>query len=393
MKKNLLSIGIFMFMIVILAGCSKAGGYYRDGKKSFEAGNYEEAAEDFVKAIAQNPNRADYYIEYGMTLIALHKYEDALVQFDIAYMDKDMSIIKENNKRVLRGKGIAYYNMNEYKKAIEEFEKAIKADELPELNVDILYYKASSLKAIGSYKEAIDTYETILSSNKNSATAYGERALCYKCMGMYHESLADYDSAISIDSDNYKYYFGKYFLMEENNDAEGAAKILSQAAEIKVKTDEDKYNLARIHFYQENYDVALTELEECFNAGFHEAYYDIGEIYRIKKDYTNAIYYFESYISLGDAISPNVYNQVAVCLIKTGDNKKAIEYLEKGIEYNDASTMQILKKNEIIAYENMIDFDKANEKLNEYRDSYPEDEVAIRETEFLKTRLMDTVTQ
>ncbi len=387
MNKKLLSIGMIL-MVILLSGCSTAGSYYKDGKKSFESGDYEKAAESFDKAITANPNRAQYYVDYGLALVALGKYEDAIAEFDHAYMDKDMSIIRENNKRALRGKGIAYYHMQDYKKAVKEFKNALKIDELPELNVDILYYMGSSYRSIGSYQKAIDAYTEILAGNKNNAQAYAQRAYCYQCLAMYQEGLADYDSAISLEPNNFDYYFGKYNLLIGQGDLNSAKQALQKASDIKAGTEEDKYNLAKLHYYQENYDTALSELESSSQAGIYEAYYYLGEIYRIQKDYTKAVYYYENYIKAGEVTTPNVYNEIAVCLIKTGDDKKALEYLKTGIAFNDAGTLKVLAKNEIIAYEGLGDFETAKEKLNEYLESYPEDEAAVREAQFIDTRLI-----
>lgn len=387
MNKKFLSTGILIIIIAMLTGCSFAGHYYKEGKKSFEDGKYEKAAENFNKAIELNSNRADYFIDYGMTLIALGKYEDALSQFDSAYMNKEMSIIRENNKRVLRGKGIAYYKMQKYEQAVTAFNKALNMSELPGLNLDILYYMGSALTSIGSYDKAIDTYTKIIAKDKKNAGAYGDRASCYRYMGMTEKSMEDYDKAISIDTTNYEYYFGKYDLLAESGKEVDAKNVLSNATEIEAKTEEDKYNLAKIHYYQGDYDLALTELEKSYKNGFNEADYYIGEVYRNKKDYTKAVYYYEEYINSGKVNRSNVYNQAAVCLFKVDDYKKAIKYLELGIKYNDAGTIQTLKKNEIIAYENLGDFNKADEKLKDYLGSYPEDKDAIREAEFIETRL------
>ena len=67
---------------------------------------------------------------------------------------------------------------------------------------------------------------------------------------------------------------------------------------------------------------------------------------------------------------------------------KAIEYLETGIAYQHDGYMQTLKKNEIIAYESLGDFDTAMEKMTAYLKSYPKDSEAVREAEFIKTRIM-----
>jgi len=384
--------GIFFIMIAMIAGCGTAGNYDRNGKISFTNGDYEKAAASFAAAVKANPNRADYYIDYGMSLIALGKYDEALAQFDLAYVDKDMLIIRENNKRALRGKGIAYYHMLQYDKAIKVFKSALKIDELTDLDMDILYYMADSLYTTGSYKEAAVSYSSILAKDKKAAIAYSKRALCYQKLGEYDKSSADYDSAISLEPDNYEYYFGKYYLMAENKNEAGALEVLKKAEAIKAATSEDQYNLAKLHYFEGDYDTALSELSEGYTNGFVEAYYYIGEIYRIQKDYAKAIYYYQAYIDGKTVTSPNVYNQIAVCMLKKDQGKDALEYLEQGLAYNDAGTMQVLKKNEIIIYEKMGKYKDAKQKLEEYLKNYPKDSLAAREAEFIASRVDAAVT-
>jgi tetratricopeptide (TPR) repeat protein len=387
MKKKLLSLGICMILVSVLAGCSLSDNLYKDGKKSFVNGNYEEAAAFFQAAIKENPKRADYYIDYGMSLIKLGQFEEAFNVFDKAFVNKNNIVVNRNNKKLYRGKGIAYYHSKDYDKAILEFKKALTINELSQLDVDILYYIGSSLMNIGSYDEAIELYSDLIRRDKKSADAYSSRALCYRNRGDFAQSLEDYDAAIGLEPKNYAHYFGKYYLLTDSGDFAAANEVLLNASKLERKTGADQYNLAKVHFYQGDYELALSELSEGFKNGFTEAYYFIGEIYRIKKDYPKAIYYYDMVLKEGEAVAPNVYNQLAACLIKTGEYKDALRYLEKGIAYHHAQCMQTLKKNEIVAYECMGEFDKAKEKLAEYLAAYPEDQTAEREAQFVETRL------
>ncbi|HKL79104.1 MAG TPA: tetratricopeptide repeat protein [Mobilitalea sp.] len=393
MKKKLLIYGLFGIMLFLLSGCSSAGGYYRSGIKSFEKGNYEAAATNFSAAIANSPNRADYYIDYGMTLIALERYEEAIEQFDKAYMDKNIIMVKENNERALRGKGIAYYNIQQYEEAISLFDLALNIGVLSELNMDILYYKGSAQMTIGAYEDARDTYTVILDTYGKDAEALGKRAYSYRQLEDYEKSLADYDMAISMAPNRYEYYFGKYYLMYNTKDEAGVATILEQAAQIKVDSKEDKYNQAKVHYYQGLDDMALAELSESYANGFTEGYYYIGEIYARKKDYSTAIYYYQEYIKLGENTNPSVYNQAAYCMMSMGDYDQAVGLLEKGIAYDNAATMKALLRNEIIAYENLGDFDIALEKAEDYLVLYPGDDLAAREAVFLETRQDKAISQ
>ena len=392
MRKKLLSVGMCIILAVSISGCSLSGNLYEDGKKSFENGSYEEAAAYFSSAIKENPERADYYIDYGMSLIKLGQYEEAISEFDKAYVNKDIIIVKRNNKRIFRGKGITYYYMLKYDKALEEFNKALEIRELSSLDVDILYYIGSSLMTIGSYDEAIKTYSRLITLDEESAVAYNSRALCYRNKGDFDKSLADYDKAIQIDPANYSHYFGKYYLLTESGDEAAANEVLLKASGLEIKTSADQYNIAKVHFYQKDYETALSELSEGFKNGFTEAYYYIGEVYRIRKDYPKAIYYYDIFIDEGEIMTPNVFNQISACLIKTGDFSKALTYLEQGIAFGNAKTMQILKKNEIVAYEGLSEFDKVKEKLTDYLSAYPEDADAVREAKFVESRLTEAVT-
>jgi tetratricopeptide (TPR) repeat protein len=388
MKKQLISIGLMGLIISALTGCNSAGKYNGDGKKYFAQGQYEEAADHFLKAIDKNPNRMDYYIDYGINLIALGNYEEAIAQFDQAYRDKDVKVIKQNNKKLFRGKGIAYYYSKQYEKALEQFDLALEINELSDLNVDILYYKGNTLMAIGSYDLAAEIYSNILSKDEKDVSALLERAYCYQVLGAYENALEDYNKVISLDPNNYDGYFGKFSLLLEYGMNTEAAEVLAQAGAIEGDRPGDQYNKAKLHYYQGNFDTAIVELEESYLNGFAEANFYIGEIYREKKEYQKAAYYYEMFITEGMLPGPYVYNQLGYCFIKLGDYSKAITYLEKGIAMNHLGAKKALMKNEIIAYEGLGEFETAFEKMQEYIALYPDDAEALRENTFLKTRII-----
>ncbi|MDF2543229.1 MAG: hypothetical protein K0S47_2947 [Herbinix sp.] len=386
--KKLLAISILLFYMCILSGCSSAGTYYKNAKESFAEGNYEEAETKFLKAIEKNPNRADYYIEYGFTLLALNKEEEAITQFDKIYLDKDIPMVRENNKKAYRGKGIAYLKLQQYEKAMEQFDLALSIGELSELDLDILYYKGKTQEFLGLYEEALESYSTILTKDETQALVLEARANIYRIIGDYKKSLDDYDKTLALNPKNFNLYFGKYFLLTEQEKEEEAKEVLEQAVKIDVITDVDQLNLAKLHYYIGDYEKANKEFEVMLQKGVALAQYFIGLIYEQQKDYANAIYQYENYINSDpENISATVYNQIGSCLLKTSDYKKALEYFEKGINCRDVVTMQKLKRNEIIAYEFLGKFPEALDKMLTYIENYPEDLEAVKEADFLRTRV------
>ena len=169
---------------------------------------------------------------------------------------------------------------------------------------------------------------------------------------------------------------------------EEAYAILKEAANMETETKEDKFNLAKIHYYMEEYDLAIDEFSMAFESGFEEAYFYLGNIYEKRQDYESAVINYKKYIEAENiSKTPLVYNQIGTSLIKLGRYSEALAYIQEGLKFGDDSTKQPLKRNEIAAYEKIGDFVTAYHLMADYIKQYPEDKEATKEFEFLKTRL------
>lgn len=392
--KSIKVLGIILSLIFITTACSGEKSpktYYRDGVKMIESGEYEKAEEYLSKATKGDPEKAEYYMAYGMSLIKTGKSEKALAQFDKVIMDKNNKIVRENNKNAYRGKGIAYYEIHDYEKAIEAFDAALAVNELYDLNVDILYYKGTAQEKQGLYEEAYKTFcRIILEENVETGTIYAKKAEMEYYLDRPEEAIEDYNQAISLDSDNYELYFGNFFMLQEMGKEEEAKEVLDKALTIKAKTDEDYYHVAKIHYFQGDYETAKEELADSASKGLVAAYSFLGEIYDKEKDYENAILNYEKATELQkNSKSASVYNLLGLCYINTQDYEKALKAFQSGIKLNDSEVMQALQFNEVVAYENLLDFEKALEKANAYLKTYKKDKTMEREYEFIKSRVKE----
>ena len=88
--------GILCGTMVLLAGCGKAQKAYKQAVALAENGSYVKAAASFKEAIAENKDKAEYYIDYGMTLNHLGSYKKAIKQFEKAYQKVDNKISRQN---------------------------------------------------------------------------------------------------------------------------------------------------------------------------------------------------------------------------------------------------------------------------------------------------------
>ena len=96
--------------------------YYKKGLDHGKLEKYQEAIENFNKAIELDPNSVAFYFARGDVYEILKKYEEAINDYDEAIeLDPDNSYCYCN-------RGIAYEKMGEYQEAINDYNKAIELD-------------------------------------------------------------------------------------------------------------------------------------------------------------------------------------------------------------------------------------------------------------------------
>lgn len=375
--------------VLSLSGCGKAEKYYESGLVSAKEADYETALLYFSKALDENPNKAEYYIEQGHAYAALGRYEEARTALEAAVVEQDLELTRKNNKRAWRAIGITYYEEGNYTEAKMYFEKALAEELLPELSADIRMYLADALECEGDYEAAIAVYDRLLEEQKDYAAGYRARAYMSYVQGDYEKSLADYDAAITLTPENFDLYFGKYNVLEKLGKASEQAELLRLITTIENPTPEDSYYIAKAQYFSGAYDTALTSLAAAAENGYDDAHYYIGEIYHSRSSYGEAVYHYKQYIVGDGAKDAAAYNQMAICLMKQEYYADALETVRGGQKLSDPLHGRQLLFNEIVILEKTGDYNTAYEKAVDYRSLYPEDTRIRRELEFLATRVRE----
>ncbi|MBQ8315813.1 MAG: tetratricopeptide repeat protein [Lachnospiraceae bacterium] len=371
------------------AGCNEAKEHFTSGEEAFRSGEYEVALVEFSKALDDNPNKAEYYIEQGHTYIALGRYEEAREALESAIVEQSLNLTRKNNKRAWRAIGISYYEEGNYAEAKTYFEKALAEELLPELNADIRMYLADALECGGDYAAAIALYDELLKEQKDYAAGYRARAYMHYVRGEYEASLADYDSAIALTPNNFDLYFGKYNVLEKLGRNAEQAELLRVITQIESPTPEDAYFIAKAQYFSGAYDEALVGLAAAADDGYEDAYYYIGEIYHERSDYGEAVHYFKLYIAGSGARDAAAYNQMAICLMKQEKYADALETVRSRQKLSDALHGKQLLFNEVVILEKTGEYNAAYERAVEYRNRYPEDIKIKKELEFLASRVRE----
>lgn len=138
------------------------------------------------------------------------------------------------------------------------------------------------------------------------------------------------------------------------------------------------------------YQEAITRFEEQIEKGkeLGEAYRGIGIAQFELGDYEASKEAFEQAIQNGTKESASLYHLLGTCCLELELYEEALNYYEKGTAMKDASgeVLREMQFNTIGLYEKLGDWEGAKAKVQEYISQYPEDEAALKEAEFLKTR-------
>lgn len=141
---------------------------------------------------------------------------------------------------------------------------------------------------------------------------------------------------------------------------------------------------------KKEYAEAIASFEEAIEKEKEpsEAYRGIGIAYWEQEKYAEAKTAFQQALQNGAPETGTIYNFLGICSLKEGSLDQALSYFENGIQCEEegSSLRQEMEFNVISICEQKLDWENAKLKMEEYIAKYPDDEKAVKEAAFLKTR-------
>lgn len=192
-----------------------------------EIGLYNEAIDDYKKALELNPN-------YDEAKNALEEIDKKLTNIKIINGDKTNNDVKVSNTQNKESEkyyeeGVNYHKKSKWKKAVQSFDKAIELD-----NTKSKYYSARGRAKNGlrQYEEAKKDAYKALELDKNNAESYLVFGYINLELHQYFEVIKDYDKAIELDNNNSYAYNGRGLAKYNLGQYEEAIKDYDKAIEL-----------------------------------------------------------------------------------------------------------------------------------------------------------------
>jgi tetratricopeptide (TPR) repeat protein len=265
------------------------GNQFVEGALKLQSqGKFDEAIQNYVKAIELTPNNASLHYNIGTAFQAKNDFDHA----EKAYM-KALEMDPKNDKA---------------KSALDSLSKQQSAKKLQELSS-----RALELQNSGNFQESITAYQAALSFNPNDHSLIYNLGTAFQASGDLTNAQTQYQKAIDLDKGNQTYQNALKILKvqlatpliqsainkQTSNDLPGAIADYSKALEYSPDDAQTHFNLATAYQGNNQNDQAISsylKASQLDPKGQADAFFFLAGIYEEKKVKNSAIENFQKYI-------------------------------------------------------------------------------------------------
>lgn len=291
------------------------------------------------------------------------------------------------NQKAYRQLGINKMNEGEYADAVDAFQKALDQSQavIGDMELDICYYKATAQYNNGDTQGAITTCNALIDYDEKDATAYFIRGCVYLKESDSENARQDYARALELSGRNYPLYLSVYENLSGAGFDSEAEELVTKALDLGGTSPEDYRERGHIYLIRQEYDNARKELDQAIKGGDTKALLYLAQVYDAQDDNKKAQSLYESYLEQNDTDTDTLI-ALGEMQMEAGKYQRALELFQRALQANNKENDKSLRRNEIVCYENLLDFANAKQKMASYVKDYPEDEEAQRDYLFLQTR-------
>ena len=161
-----------------------------------ECGQSSCSVENLTKAIQLVPKEANYWAERGVAYQLAGQYKKALNDLNKAIELKPDMKDKSEYDWVIANRGEVYCRMKRYSEAIEDFSCAIK---LSPKYAWAISGRGEAYSSIERYKEALIDFNCAIGLKPSYKWTFVARGRTYRSMECYEEALTNFNRAIELD--------------------------------------------------------------------------------------------------------------------------------------------------------------------------------------------------
>ena len=289
-------------------------------------GDFEAAIKDYNKLIELRPDNADAYCDRGITYSRKGEFARAIQDFNEAIQ------LKPNLADTYNGRGLMYHQMNEVDLALQDFNKAI------ELRPD--FAKAYNNRAL-VYQDKGDADKTLEDTSKaiefqpNLSYAYNNRGNAYVRKGITSLAIKDFNKAIHLNPELAEAYCNRGVAYENSGELELAIQDYTKTIELKPDYAVAYNNRGVVYNKMGEIEPAIENFSKAIELkpDFAHAYGGRGYTYYAKGEFGSAIEDCNKAIELNQNLAEAYYNR-GLAYFAEDELEFAIKDMNKAIESN-----------------------------------------------------------
>jgi len=331
------------YKIVLAEGYGKLGKIYATEKK------YQPAISAFESARIYGHDSEEVLIDLAIAYFDGEQYEKALES-----SGKALSVnLQSASAHQMLGK--SYFMLGNFDKAGAELQTALKItpnDHEIAYTLGLAYLKQHQLAAAQQiYKRMLDQ----LGDHPQLHIVFGR---AYRETGFLSEAIDEFMRAVALDArfPRAHYYLGLTYLLRD-----GASRLPDAEQEFKIELNSNpneffaNYYLGIVYLMDRKWEPAIGFLEKAvlIQPVNPDPYFHLGQAYQATERYPEAIEVLRKSIALNPSLSHNDY-QVATAhyrlgqsLLKTGQNEAAQKELQLSAELKSQSLQRDKERNEL----------------------------------------------
>lgn len=274
---------ITCFLLSIFIGKAQTS-FFDKGLDAFEKENYKQAIALYTKQI-KNKAGANVHYNRALAYYALQDYVAAIEDFTITISTDTLDY------EALYNRGLAYFYIGDLPKAIEDSKKALKLNPNHDSALTTLGMCAYKTE---NYAEALVIFDSILRI-KESSLSYYNRALTFNKLGKVAAAEKDFTHAISLEP-NVRNYWGRADFYYNQKKYNQSVEDYTQALNIDSNSTQLYYNRALSYYANFKDKEAIEDLLVVVSLDSNniDAKWYLCASYYTENDYEESLFYYNA---------------------------------------------------------------------------------------------------
>ena len=192
----------------------------------------------------------------------------------------------------------------------------------------------------GDYKAAIALYDKAILKNPNFKEAYIQRGLCYENLHNVNQAINDYETLLSLDTNNTTAYYYIGLCKFEQKKYNEAIDYYNRALMTKgISNPTDTGYQAIIEFNKNG----IFKDKFTFDIPAREIYFERGLAYYSTHQYKKAFHDFQNSIEMKYNVGESHY-MTGLCWLSIAKKEKACESFKLGFLYGDSLSTKTMNE-------------------------------------------------